>query len=210
MYLNFSFAVTRHIPVRLQMSDVWENVHLIASALGVSEKGDTLVRSLQAEWNTIRKSTPEYNDGMPPLNVACLQWTDPLIGAGYWVPEILSCAGGVNLLGEKGGGSPVVTLESLAQAQPEVIVVMCCGLDLDRGVRDVEALEKQEGWLGLRPVRNGRVYVANGDRYFNTSSAAAAVESARLMAEILHGGRWATFCIEDILEENVPLLFLLL
>lgn len=177
------------------MSDVWDNVRIIADALNVSEKGEALVKSLQADWDSIRRNTPQYNDGMFPLSVACLQWTDPLIGAGYWVPEIVSCAGGLNLLGEKGGGSPKVTLESLAEARPEVIVVMCCGLGLDRGVKDVEALEKQAGWAGLRAVRNGRVYVVNGDEYFNTSSAAAAVESARLMAEILHGGRWGFFLV---------------
>ncbi len=107
------------------------------------------------------------------------------MAAGNWMPELVSLAGGRNLLGEVGEHSPWVAWNQIADADPDVIVVLPCGFDLPRTRAELATAQADPGWQELRAVREGRVYVTDGNQYFNRPGPRL-VESLEILAEILH------------------------
>jgi iron complex transport system substrate-binding protein len=107
------------------------------------------------------------------------------MAAGNWMPEIVTLAGGRNLFGESGAHSPWISLEQLRAADPDVIVVLPCGFDLRRTRRELAPLLETPGWEELRAVRRQRVFLCDGNQYFNRPGPRL-VESLEIMAELLH------------------------
>lgn len=128
----------------------------------------------------------DVRDARP--SVLTIEWFDPLMPAGNWVPELVALAGGRNLLGEAGAHSPWTSWETMAAADPDVIVLLPCGFGLSRALEEVPVLEALPGWHDLRAVRAGRVAVADGNRYFNRPGPRI-VESAEILAEIIDQAR---------------------
>jgi iron complex transport system substrate-binding protein len=164
------------------LADVWEDVRRVADALGVQARGEALVARLQ---NRIEAVSREARSRPDRPRVACIEWIEPLMAAGNWVPELVDLAGGVNLFGEAGRHSPWMAWEELAAADPDVIVVLPCGFDVARTRAEIGPLAKRPGWGELAAVRAGRVALADGVAYFNRSGPRL-VESLEILAEILH------------------------
>ncbi len=173
-----------------RLADVWQDIGLVAEALGVPERGAALVARLQGRMAALREQA--HRLAQRPT-VACLEWLDPLMAAGNWMPELVEMAGGVNLFGTAGAHSPWMTWEQLRQRDPEVIVALPCGFDLPRTRREIAALTGREDWPQLRAVRQGRVYVTDGNQFFNRPGPRL-VESLEILAEILHPGAFRLGC----------------
>jgi iron complex transport system substrate-binding protein len=107
------------------------------------------------------------------------------MAAGNWVPELVELAGGLNLFGQAGQHSPWLNWPALLEAAPEVIVVMPCGFDIERIRQETQLLTSLDGWESLPAVQNRRVYVTDGNQYFNRPGPRL-VESAQILAEIFH------------------------
>jgi iron complex transport system substrate-binding protein len=107
------------------------------------------------------------------------------MAAGNWTPELIAMAGGVNLFGEAGRHSPWMTWEQLAEADPDVIVIAPCGFDLRRTAEEMHWMTGRAGWSDLRAVREGRVYLADGNQYFNRPGPRV-VETLEILVEMLH------------------------
>ncbi|GAG36892.1 unnamed protein product, partial [marine sediment metagenome] len=117
--------------------------------------------------------------------IACIEWIDPLMTAGNWVPELVDIAGGQNLFGVAGRHSDWTDWTDLSASDPDVIAIMPCGFDLPRTRREMSPLVQQPGWDSLNAVRANRVFVCDGNQYFNRSGPRL-VESAEILAEMLH------------------------
>jgi len=163
------------------LADVIGDLQHVADALGSPERGVELRRALEGRIAAIAKKCAAVRRP----TVACIEWTDPLMAAGNWMPELVACAGGENLLGEAGKHSPTLHWEELRRADPDVIVALPCGFDLARTRREMAPLAGCSGWPELRAVRAGRVYLTDGNAYFNRPGPRIA-ESLEIMAEILH------------------------
>ena len=168
-------------PARLD--DVLVDVERVGTALGVAERGAAVVARLRERLAALAARTRE----LPRPSLACIEWTDPLMAAGNWVPELVELAGGRNLFGAVGEHSPWLQWDAVRAADPDVIVAMPCGFDLARTRREMASLERLSGWDNLRAVRAGRVAVVDGHQYFNRPGPRL-VESAEILAEILHPG----------------------
>ena len=166
------------------MADFWADICRLASALGRTEDGVRLVANLQARVQEIEMRARSLRE---KPRVACIEWADPLMAAGNWMPELVQMAGGENLFGEAGKHSPWMKFEELEQADPDVLFVSPCGYDMARTRQDVPLLEAQSGWSELKAVRDGNVYIADGNQYFNRPGPRL-VESLEILAEILHPG----------------------
>ena len=166
------------------LADFWADLCRAAAHLGVTDTGVQLVADLQSRMEAIELQTRSLPLDARPT-VTSIEWVDPLMAAGNWTPELVRIAGGKNLFGEAGKHSPWMTFDELCETDPEVIVIMPCGFDLERTRQDVPLLQAQQGWSDLRAVRNGRVYLADGNQYFNRPGPRL-VESLEIMAEILH------------------------
>ncbi len=164
------------------LADVWDDVERVAEALGVPDRGAEVVAKLRSRVAAVAAKARTLPHGPA---VACIEWIDPLMAAGNWVPELVELAGGVNLFGEAGKHAPWMTFEQLVTADPEVIVVLPCGFDIERSRRDFPVLTSRPEWRGLRAVRQGRVFLADGNQFFNRPGPRL-VESLEILAELLH------------------------
>jgi len=164
------------------LADIWHDIRKVADALDVPDRGEALVSELRARMEALAERAAQQ---APRPRVACIEWVDPLMAAGNWVPELVEMAGGENLFGEAAQHAPWMTWEELAAADPDVIVVLPCGYDITRSLHDMPILEAKPGWSDLRAVRKGRVAVADGNQYFNRPGPRVA-ESLEIMAEICH------------------------
>ena len=163
------------------LADVWADIRAIAAGCGVADRGEALIADLQRRLQTVADRVA----GLPRPTVACIEWIDPLMAAGNWVPELVELAGGVNLFGEAGKHSPWMTWDDLAARDPEVIVVMPCGFDLPRTKSELWALTGRPGWSILKAVRTGRVWAADGNAYFNRPGPRL-VEALEMLAAAFH------------------------
>jgi iron complex transport system substrate-binding protein len=107
------------------------------------------------------------------------------MASGNWMPELVEMAGGANRFGIAGKHAPRLTWEQLCAADPEVILVLPCGFDIARSRQGMPALTGKPDWPGLRAVRQGRVYLLDGNQYFNRPGPRL-VESLEILAEVLH------------------------
>lgn len=168
------------------LADLWRDIRLVADALLVPDRGEVLVASLQSRLEQLRHAAAGCAD-MP--TVACLEWLDPLMAAGNWVPELVEIAGGRNLFGTAGLHSPWMDWGSLVGANPDVIVALPCGWDIAKASLELIPLASHPDWHNLRAVQSGRVYVTDGNQYFNRPGPRL-VESAEIFAEMFHPGQF--------------------
>ncbi|HTY65549.1 MAG TPA: cobalamin-binding protein [Alphaproteobacteria bacterium] len=168
------------------LADIFADIERVAAALGRPRHGAALVENLRARMEAIATETARL-DARP--RVACLEWIDPLMAAGNWVPELVAMAGGENLFGAAGRHSPWMSLEELAAADPDVILVLPCGFDIARTRRELPALTRRAEWGGLQAVRDRRIFLCDGNQYFNRPGPRVA-ESLEILAEILHPARF--------------------
>ena len=164
------------------LSDVWDDIRRVAGALEIVEHGESTVASLQGRMCNI--SDRARRAGARP-RVACIEWQEPLMAVGNWMPQLVEMAGGINLLGESGKHSGYLQWTELVMADPDVIVISPCGFDLARTVQQMYWLTERPEWSQLRAVQNRRVYLADGNQYFNRPGPRL-VETLEILAEILH------------------------
>ena len=170
----------------MSLGDVWEDIRIVASDLGDPARGDDLVTHLTGRLEAIRTETASA-ESRP--SVACIEWIDPLMSAGNWVPELVECTGGANLFAEPGKHSGYFDIEQLAEADPDVIAIMPCGFDIERSCREMTPLATHPLWQELSAVKQGRVVMTDGNQYFNRPGPRV-VESAEILSEFLHPGRF--------------------
>ncbi len=164
------------------LADIWADILRVAKGCGYGDRGEALVSQLQRRMEVIAR---EATSAACRPAIACIEWHEPLMAAGNWVPELIAMAGGVNLFGAAGRHSPWMEWADLAAADPDTIVTTPCGFDLVRTRAEMHWLTARPGWRRLRAVREGRVFLADGNQYMNRPGPRV-VESLRIFAEILH------------------------
>ena len=163
------------------LEDVLKDLQRVANALGVPDRGKALIAQSTARMWAIAEKAKD----LPRPRIATIEWIDPMMSAGNWVPTQIEMAGGDNLFGEAGKHSPWMKFEELAKADPDVILVMPCGFSIAKTREELPHLTGQPGWKDLKAVREGRVYLTDGHQYFNRPGPRL-VESLEILAEILH------------------------
>lgn len=169
------------------LADVWMDIERVAAALGAEEHGKRIANEFAERVAKIGERTSRI--GTRP-SVACIEWIDPLMGAGNWIPEMVRLAGGEPVFGEPGEHSSWLEWETLRDADPEVIVLLPCGFSIERTRAEIAPLLAQPGWSKLSAVRTQRVFVADGNQYFNRPGPRL-VESLEILAELLHPDHFA-------------------
>jgi iron complex transport system substrate-binding protein len=165
---------------------ILEGFEAVAGVLGAAGAGRALVAGIRARLATLAERTR----ALPRPTVACLEWIDPLFAMGNWGPELVALAGGTCALGVAGAHSSTLPWRALRGADPDVIVVAPCGFDVERTLAEMPALAAHPDWPALAAVRAGRVYVADGNLYFNRSGPLL-FDTPELLAEILHPGAFS-------------------
>jgi len=188
------------------LADIEDDVRKIAEALDVHEAGEVLVRDIRSRMTHLaeRAGAPTgIGSGQAPegaaasvaaempgeaegrATVAYIEWVDPLMAAGNWMPELVLLAGGDPLFVGPGEHSPTLEWETIVEADPDVVFVSPCGYDLERTREDLELLRGRPGWEDLRAVAEGRAFYADANAYL-TRPGPRVVDSLRILCEVLH------------------------
>jgi iron complex transport system substrate-binding protein len=165
-----------------RFADVLDDVVRIGEAAGVERHARDVVEEYRRRIVRVRGSV----SGMAPVSIVVLEWIDPPYSCGHWTPDVVTMAGGRELLAGPGDRSRELAWDEVREADPEVIVLACCGQDVPKALEDLTHLETQEGFAELRAVRTGRVYAADGGAHFSRPGPRL-VEALELLAGTLHG-----------------------
>ncbi len=164
------------------LHDFWLDIARVADALGVPDGGKALLDRLQARMAVVADKAAKL---ATRPSVAAVEWIEPLMSAGNWMPQMVYLAGGSMLFGEDGQHSPRLAWDDFCRADPDVILVTPCGWDIAKSREELPALTSKPEWSKLKAVRNGQVYLADGNQYFNRPGPRL-VESLEILAEVLH------------------------
>lgn len=164
------------------LEGVWADIRRVAAALGADDRAEDVVAALTARCAAIEAAAAALT---PRPRVATIEWIDPLMSAGNWIPALVKMAGGDNLFGADGAHSPWLEWRDLVRADPDVVVVMPCGYDIPRATGELATLAAQPGWSDLSAVKSANVFITDGNQYFNRPGPRL-VDSLEILAEILH------------------------
>lgn len=168
-----------------RLEDVWADIIRVATALGNRRNGEDVVAALRERMSKIQSRVAEREE---TPRVAVIEWIEPLMAGGNWMPELVEMAGGENLFGEAGKHSPWMELDQLRDADPDVVVVSPCGFDLQRTRDEMQPLIENPTWRALGAVGKGQVYLTDGHHFFNRPGPRL-VESLEILTEVLHPAR---------------------
>jgi len=160
------------------LSDVWGDFARVGVATGREAEAAAAVARLEERMAAIAARGAAM--GERPT-VASIEWTEPLMAAGNWVPELVRIAGGEPLFAAAGQHSPWLEWNALADADPDVIVMMPCGYQIPQTLRELGPVVNHPRWRDLKAVRDDRVFVADGHHFFNRPGPRL-VESAEILA----------------------------
>jgi len=166
-----------------QLADVWDDIIRVGQAIGRESQARERVTAYTERIAALAHDQPSIRP-----SVAALEWLDPLMGAGNWMPELIQLAGGDPSFGKNGEHSPWLTWDDLRLADPDIIILAPCGFTIERTLVDVPILQAHPLWKDLRAVKNHHVYCADGNALFNRSGPRL-VESAEVLAAIITGSQ---------------------
>jgi iron complex transport system substrate-binding protein len=168
------------------LSDLLSDILRVGAATKSLAAAEALTLSLSTRidcaggWQPVRRP-----------RVVCLEWFEPLYVAGHWVPEVVERAGGNDVLGRDGQASAKIAWQQIIEAQPDVLLLMPCGFDVRRTVREATPLRRLGGWNDLPAVKTGNVFALNGSAYFSRPGPRL-VDGLEILGRILHPGHFSS------------------
>jgi iron complex transport system substrate-binding protein len=165
-----------------RLDDVLQDIQRVGDATGRVKEAEAVRRLLQER---IQGVTERARLAKVRPKVFCLEWLDPIMASGHWVPEMVALAGGIDALGECGAPSRRIAWDRVLAFAPEVLVLMPCGFDIERTLQEVHLLTALPGWEGLPAVQKGQVFAVNGHAYYNRSGPRL-VDGLEILAHMIH------------------------
>jgi iron complex transport system substrate-binding protein len=163
------------------LSSVVDSIRTIAKAIDAQESGERLTGQMKLKLEGIQRKVEELRRP----DVLCIEWLDPLMSAGNWVPELIRIAGGNPLAATAGEHSPWLEWREVQELDLDIITVSPCGYSIDQTMDEISDLTSRNGWNDLRAVQNKQVFVMDGNQYFNRPGPRL-VDSTQILAEIIH------------------------
>ncbi|MBW4561393.1 MAG: cobalamin-binding protein [Mojavia pulchra JT2-VF2] len=164
------------------LQDVWTDIERVGNIFGVDSA--KVLENLEARVKICQQKIQGLSLTELPT-VACIEWTDPLMGAGNWIPELVNLAGGQTLFSTAGEPSASLPWETLVASDPDIMILMPCGWDLHRTRQEAQLLTQRSEWTKLNAAKSGKVYITDGNSYFNRPGPRL-VDSLEILAEMLH------------------------
>ncbi|HEV2385828.1 MAG TPA: cobalamin-binding protein [Candidatus Acidoferrales bacterium] len=164
-----------------RLADVWNDIRRLGALVGRAAEAEALAARLEARPGAVEAA----GRAAPRPRVLALEWLDPPFVGGHWVPEMIELAGGVPLLASAGVPSVALDWAAVLATEPDVIVLMPCGYNLQRTLCEYSRSALPGGWRHLSAVRAGRVAAVDANSYFSRSGPRLA-DGVEILARILH------------------------
>ena len=175
------------------LGDVINDIRKVGKATGAEATAEEIASGMEARVDAVVQRATAADTHPSVLHV---EWADPLMCGGHWVPEMVDMAGGSNAFGDKDTGTLKLEWDDVLERQPEVIIMMPCGFDVKRSLQDVPIMAEKDGWESLPAVRNNRVYVIDASAY-TSRSGPRLVTGLEIMAEMIHPELFSGFVPES-------------
>ena len=175
------------------LNEVWSSFDIIAKAMDSPESSSILKTEINERFKLLKD---KLNVTKKKPTILCIEWIEPIMVAANWVPELVGLAGGKNVMSVSGTDSNFCSCDEIKKTNPEIIIMMPCGFEIKRTLEDLHYLQEREGWQGLKAVKENKVYVVDGNQYFNRPGPRL-VDSAEIMAEIIHSEYFERKFTED-------------
>mgnify|MGYP001333007334 CR=1 FL=1 len=163
------------------LEDVWNDILELGIALEKESKAKEVIKNIKSDISIISKK----NKNKDPVSVGCIEWIEPLMFAGNWVPEIVQIAGGKSFFGVAGKHSNWSKYEELYQHDPDKIIFMPCGYDMNKTKVELSNLIHDVRWKNLEAVKTGNIYLTDGNQYFNRPGPRL-LDSIKIMDDIIN------------------------
>ena len=172
------------------VDDIIQNVMVIAHSVGKEHKGleikDSLIKRIE-KISTSKNKKPK---------LICLEWIDPLYLCGHWVPQMVEIAGGINGISKIGQRSHKIELSQISQFDPDILIMMPCGFDIDKILGEYGSLQKNHEWNSLKAVQDGMVFAVDALSYFSRPSPRI-ITGIEILSKIINP--------DSFVDLNVPL-----
>ena len=164
------------------LDGIFEDVRAVAEATGSAVAGERLMAAMKSRMEAVRTRAAAAR-ARP--RVMCIEWIEPMMLGGNWMPTLIDYAGGACNLVRAGEKSITLDHDAMLEFDPEVIVVMPCGFDLKRTLREAHDLKSYPGWYDMSAFKAQRIYAVDGNAYFNRSGPRI-VDSLEILAGLVH------------------------
>ena len=164
------------------LQDVLDDIVRVGLATDAADAAESLTSELKRRINYVEKTAAL---GSHKPTVLQLEWVDPLMCGGHWVVEMVELAGGIPVFGDKTLGSQVLSWEQVYRSDPDIILVIPCGFNLERSIKDLEVLCDYKGWDELSAVKNNRLFVVDAGSY-TSRLGPRLITGLEIMAQIIH------------------------
>lgn len=164
------------------IDDILDTVGVIGELTGTQKEADVVVDDARRRVDAVRTAVA----GRELVPTFCIEWLDPIYEAGHWVPDQVDAAGGDPVLGRLGEPSRQVTWDEVRRSAPEAVVLLPCGLSIERSLRETGQIRALPGWDELPAVRAGNVWAVDGPSFFNRPGPRV-VRGVEILAHVLHG-----------------------
>ena len=164
------------------LGDVVDDVLAVGRAVGADAEAHRAAFDMRARIDAVRRAVARA-DAVP--SVACVEWLDPVIIAGHWIPEMVETAGARDVLGKPGAPSRPIELDALIEADPDALILMPCGMDAARAAAEFRALPNAADWRRMSAFATGDVYAVDSGALFSRSGPRL-VDGLEILARIAH------------------------
>ncbi|CUR50797.1 Putative ABC uptake transporter, periplasmic binding [Nitrosotalea devaniterrae] len=162
------------------LDDILQNIIEVGNRVEKQEKAKDFTIKLQKRIDYI-KSIPKISQP----KVLCIEWLDPLFSAGHWVPQMVQIAGGINGISSTGDKSRRMPIDEIIKFDPDIVILMPCGFDINRTILEYEKLLENNSWRKIKAVNRGEVYAVNANEYFSKPGPRTVV-GLEILAKIIH------------------------
>ncbi|MDA0756598.1 MAG: cobalamin-binding protein [Crenarchaeota archaeon] len=160
----------------------------IAEKIDEVQRGVEIINLLNSRINKIKNVQISNKP-----KVLAIEWIKPFFTSGHWVPEMIECSGGINMITKTGEHSRKINIEEIEKADPDVLILMPCGFDVQRTVLEYEKyLRNDIKWNQLRAVKGKKVFAVDANSFFSKPSIRV-VSGIEILAKILHSEIFTDF-----------------
>jgi iron complex transport system substrate-binding protein len=172
------------------LEGVFNTISTIGAMTETEHKAMALLGRLRGRLGRIeQKVAKSRNAGHQPLRVVGLEWLDPPMVLGHWIPEQIRRAGGWDLLGHEGEKSVRTTWSAIRAVEPDMLLLMPCGYDLDETKRAFARMPRPPFWSELMAVQRQNVIALDGSAFFDRPGPRV-IDGISLLAEIFDPDRF--------------------
>lgn len=185
-------SILGYFPDQLNLSpknldEIFESIIIIGKKIGNLKTAYDKVKELTKRIETIQNEIKGYKKvhNIKKQKIICLEWISPFYIAGHWVPEMVKIIDGINGIGKAGTPSKIISFNEIKEFDPDKIIIMPCGFDIERTLKESKILDSDKNWNSLKAVLMNEIFMVDANSYFSKPSPRI-ITGIEIMAKIVY------------------------